>query len=68
MSDAVRAAESDDPGDGLRAVVVLREVAERLEAAQVARARLRGWTWEEIGDALGVSKQAAHKKHRRVVP
>ena len=24
------------------------------------------WTWEEIGDALGVTRQAAHKKHGRL--
>jgi hypothetical protein len=36
---------------------------ERLEALQVVNARERGWSWNEIGEALGVSKQAVHKKH-----
>jgi hypothetical protein len=54
---------SDDPAVGLRAVVALRRLAEQVEAAQVAAARRRGWSWDQIGDALGVSRQAAHKKH-----
>jgi DNA-directed RNA polymerase specialized sigma24 family protein len=66
LSDVVTAADSHDPAQGLRAVVVLRRLAERLEVTHVTRARLAGWTWEEIGDALGVSRQAVHKKHRQV--
>jgi biotin operon repressor len=31
----------------------------------VDNARQHGWSWEEIGKALGVSKQAVHKKHGR---
>ncbi|MGZ4590492.1 MAG: hypothetical protein ACXV4A_14295 [Actinomycetes bacterium] len=57
------ALSSDDPAVGLRAVVALRRLAEQVEAAQVAAARRRGWSWDQIGDALGVSRQAAHKKH-----
>ncbi|HEX2770822.1 MAG TPA: helix-turn-helix domain-containing protein, partial [Micromonosporaceae bacterium] len=30
---------------------------------QVDNARRQGWSWQEIADALGVSKQAVHKKH-----
>ncbi|WP_242903551.1 hypothetical protein [Actinomadura terrae] len=52
-----------DPATGLRAVVALRRLAERLEAVQVAEARAQGWSWEQIGDALGLSKQAIHTKH-----
>lgn len=58
-------AETGDPATGLRAVVALRRLAERLEAQHVARARRAGWTWAQIGDALGVSRQAVHKKHGR---
>lgn len=65
MSGIFTAVESPDPAEGLRAVVVLRRIAERLEDAHVAAARLAGWTWEEIGDALGVSRQAVHKKHKK---
>ena len=58
-------AEGDDPAAGLRAVVVLRRLADRLEATHVAVARRQGWAWQQIGDALGVSRQAVHKKYRR---
>jgi DNA-directed RNA polymerase specialized sigma24 family protein len=61
----VASAAGDDPGAGLRAVRSLRELAERLEALQVARARGLGWSWQEIADALGVTRQAVHKKHGR---
>jgi DNA-directed RNA polymerase specialized sigma24 family protein len=61
----VDTAAGDDPGPGLRAVRSLRELAERLETLQVARARELGWSWQEIADALGVSRQAVHKKHSR---
>lgn len=57
--------DSADPADGLRAVVVLRRLADRVEATNVAAARAAGWTWEQIGDALGVSRQAVHKKYGR---
>ena len=59
------AAESNDPATGLRAVVALRRLADRLEAAQVSAARRNGWSWQQIGDALGVSRQAVHKKYGR---
>lgn len=55
--------DSTDPAIGLRAVAALRELLERLEALHVANARERGWSWQEIGAALGVSRQAAHHKH-----
>jgi len=58
-------ASGDDPGGGLRAVRSLRELADRLELLQVRRARSLGWSWQEIADALGVSRQAVHKKHGR---
>ena len=66
MDSGVRIAEaagSEDPTVGLRAVRALRELAERLEALQVASARQRGWSWQEIALLLGVSRQAVHKKH-----
>ena len=56
---------SDDPAVGLRAVGALRRLAEQVEATNVKLARERGWSWEQIGDALGVSRQSAHKKYGR---
>jgi hypothetical protein len=54
-----------DPAVGLRAVLALRRLAERIEAHQVAEARRQGWSWQQIGDALGVTRQSAHTKHAR---
>lgn len=56
---------TDDPADGLAAVVALRRLADRLEDAEVERALRRGWTWPEVAEALGVTRQAVHKKHAR---
>jgi predicted ArsR family transcriptional regulator len=53
--------------DGLAAVVALRELADQLEDAEVERALREGWTWTQIADALGVTRQAVHKKHLRRV-
>lgn len=66
MSEATKlagAASSADPAEGLRAVAALRELLESLESLQVQSARDRGWSWQQIADQLGVSRQAAHKKH-----
>ena len=54
---------SEDPADGLAAVVALRRLAEQLEAAEVERAMRDGWSWPEVAEALGVTRQAVHKKH-----
>jgi hypothetical protein len=54
---------SRDPAVGLRAVASLRVLLESLEEIQVHSARALGWSWEEIGGALGVTKQAVHKKY-----
>ena len=54
---------SRDPAVGLRAVAALRRLVEQLEALQVQNARDLGWSWSEIAAAVGVSKQAVHKKH-----
>jgi DNA-directed RNA polymerase specialized sigma24 family protein len=62
-TDLAAAAGSADARVGLRAVVALRRLLETLERLQVDNARRQGWSWQEIAEALGVSKQAVHKKH-----
>jgi DNA-directed RNA polymerase specialized sigma24 family protein len=57
------AADSADPRAGLRAVAALRRLLEQLEALQVDNARAHGWSWQDIADVIGVSRQAVHKKH-----
>jgi hypothetical protein len=54
-----------DPADGLAAVVALRRLADRLEDAEVERAMREGWSWPQVAEALGVTRQAVHKKHAR---
>ena len=66
MSEATEladAAGSTDPVVGLRAVAALRRLLETLETLQVQNARDQGWSWQESATALGVRKQAVHKKH-----
>ena len=52
----------EDPEAALAAVVALRRLAGRLEVAAVVEAIAQGWTWAQVGEALGISAQAAHKK------
>lgn len=67
-NDLAAAAASPDPRIGLRAAVALRRLADALEVLQVDNARLQGWSWQEIADALDVTRQAVHKKHAGRVP
>jgi DNA-directed RNA polymerase specialized sigma24 family protein len=62
-TELAAAAGSKDARVGLRAVLALRKLLETLEVLQVDNARRHGWSWQEIADALEVSKQAVHKKH-----
>jgi hypothetical protein len=59
-------AASDDPRDQLaaasRTVAELEEVADAVLAHFVDQCRRSGRSWSEISAALGVSKQAAHKR------
>jgi DNA-directed RNA polymerase specialized sigma24 family protein len=56
-------AGSRDPAVGLRAVASLRLLLEDLQELQVRNARDNGWSWQEIASALGVSRQAVHKRY-----
>ena len=56
-----------DPREGLRAVVSLRALADALELKQVEAALAEGMTWQLIADALGVTRQAVHKKYAKRV-
>ena len=57
--------DSTDPTVGLRAVAALGRLLDQLEALHVRSARAKGWSWQEIADALGVTKQTVHRKHAR---
>ena len=56
---------SEDPAIGLRASLALHRLAERVEASNVASARGKGWSWQQIGDALGVTRQSVHAKYNK---
>ena len=45
---------SDDPATGFRAVLALRRLAERVEANQVAAARVQGWSCNRSGTPWGL--------------
>lgn len=51
--------------DRLAAVVAMRDLLERLEDAAVEGALRDGWTWPQVAEALGLTRQAVHKKHIR---
>ena len=55
----------DNLEGALTAAVTLRNLGERLEAAAVQAAIDQGWSWTQVAQVLGVTKQAAHKKHTK---
>jgi len=55
----------EDPGASLAAVAALRRLADQLEDAAVERAMRAGWSWPQVAEALGVTRQAVHKKHAK---
>jgi hypothetical protein len=63
--DITSAITSNDTALGLRASLALHRLAERVEADHVASARQQGWSWQQIGDALGVTRQSVHTKYNR---
>jgi hypothetical protein len=62
-----RAGRSSGPKHGLEAIATLRQELEALERHHVGAAVAEGWSWSQIAIALGVTKQAAHKKHAKAV-
>lgn len=62
-NDLSTAIASDDPSVGLRAVLALRRLAEQVEVRAVHGARVQGWSWQQVGDALGVTRQSVHAKY-----
>lgn len=60
----VGAVGDEDPGQALRAAAELQREADRCTATLVRRARVAGLSWAAIADALGVSKQAVHRRYR----
>lgn len=68
MRDQIRRASkhSGDTSAGYRLLIatILRDAAESVLREEVMAAReVHDLTWKEIGEALGVSAQAAHHKY-----
>src|SRR4051812_25998663 len=59
---AGRVAEVADPLGALATVGELRRRLNELEEFHVEEAIRRGASWDAIGEALGVSRQAAHRR------
>lgn len=65
MEDLHTIPSPEDPAEALAAVVSLRRLADRLELASVQCAIDQGWSWTQVAQSLGVTRQAAHKRHAR---
>lgn len=62
MADQMSIPSPEDPDEAFAAVVALRRLAASLERSAVDNALSKGWTWSQIGAALGMTAQAAHKR------
>ncbi|MGH2863279.1 MAG: Clp protease N-terminal domain-containing protein [Solirubrobacteraceae bacterium] len=60
----VRVVSGSDPAGQLGALCELRRELDAIESELAADAVRAGMSWREIGAAIGVSKQAAHRRHR----
>lgn len=66
MIEGMETASAQQPRgvlEQLAASADARREIERGESALVRRARMEGFAWQAIADALGVTRQAVHKKH-----
>jgi hypothetical protein len=57
----------DRPVQRLRAIAELRGELQRAELHEVRRALADGASWTRVGETLGISRQAAHKRHHAAV-
>ena len=63
MSPDLDEPSAHDPATALAAVIALRRMADRMEREAVDRAIRTGWTWQQVAQALGVTRQAVHQRH-----
>src|SRR3954469_3175105 len=60
---ATRAIGAADPRERLRAISALRSELDDLESQAVRGAIRGGASWSQVAEALGVSKQSAHRRY-----
>jgi transposase-like protein len=61
-----RTSRAPDPCESLRILTALRREVDQLERELVARALAGGRSFADIAQALGVSRQAAHRRYRHL--
>ena len=59
---------AEELDEALRELVAARVRLDAREAELVVRGRSQGATWGELGHSLGISKQAARKRHLAIDP
>jgi DNA invertase Pin-like site-specific DNA recombinase len=65
MPTAIAQDDGSEPLAALHRLAEMRSEIARSEEATVRRARNLGYSWQAIASALGVSKQAAHRRFGR---
>lgn len=65
LSTLVGASGDAEPIAELHRLAEVRRELARAEEVQVRRARNQGYSWQAIAGALGVTRQATHKKYGR---
>lgn len=65
---AEEAAQAGDGMSALRTLTELHQEAEELTKAHVERALASGQSFADVARALGISRQAAHRRYRHLAP
>ncbi|MDF2509537.1 MAG: transcriptional regulator [Microbacterium sp.] len=65
MPTAIAQDDGSEPLATLHRLAETRKEIARAEEANVRRARNLGYSWQAIASALGVSKQAVHRRFGR---
>ncbi len=55
---------AESPVPALRAIAAIRQRLDEIEPEAIEQARANGCTWEDLAEALGVTRQAIHQRHR----
>lgn len=67
MNKSTATGEADDRAlQRIRELIQQRREIERRLSAEVRKSHQLGYSWEAIALALGVSRQAAHKKYGKI--